>query len=73
MVNEEPVQTRDLVAMGQLRSIGIEKGKEFKPDDATVAILKKAAQEAHEGFKAVAVGGEPWWPNTQWKLPESHG
>lgn len=35
MVNEEPVQTRDLVAMGQLRSIGIEKGKEFKPDDAT--------------------------------------
>jgi hypothetical protein len=35
MVNEEPVQTRDLVAMGQLRSIGIEKGKGFTPDDAT--------------------------------------
>jgi hypothetical protein len=73
MVNEEPVQTRDLVAMGQLRSIGIEKGKEFKPDDVTTAILKEAAQEAHEGFKAAAMEGEPWWPGTQWKLPESIG
>jgi hypothetical protein len=73
MVNEEPVQTRDLVAMGQLRSIGIEKGKEFKPDDVTTAILKEAAQEAHEGSKAAAMGGEPWWPGTQWKLPESIG
>jgi hypothetical protein len=73
MVNEEPVLTRDLVAMGQLRSIGIEKGKEFKPDDATKTILKNAAQEAHEGFMAAAVGGEPWWPGTQWKLSETVG
>ena len=32
MLDEEPVQSRDLVAMGQLRSLGIEKGKAFKPD-----------------------------------------
>jgi hypothetical protein len=50
-----------------------EKGKEFKPADATRATLNKAAQEAHEGFRAAAVGGEPWWPGTQWKLPESIG
>lgn len=73
MVNEEPVMNRDLVAMGQLRSLGIEKGKESKPDDATKAILKRAAQEVHEGFKLAALAGEPWWPGTQWKLPESIG
>jgi hypothetical protein len=73
MVNEEPVLTRDLVAMGQLRSLGIEKGKEFKPDDATKAILKQAAQEAHEDFMIAVRGGEPWWPNSTWKLPESVG
>jgi hypothetical protein len=43
MVNEEPVQTRDMVAMGQLRSIGIEKGKPFNPDPATRAILRRQA------------------------------
>src|SRR4030095_1019013 len=42
MVNEEPVQTRDMVAMGQLRTLGIEKGKEFKPTRATRAILRLA-------------------------------
>jgi hypothetical protein len=70
MVNEEPVMNRDLVAMGQLRSLGIEKGKDFKPDDAAKSILKQAAQEAHEGFMIAARGGEPWWPDSQWKLPD---
>lgn len=73
MVNEEPVVTRDLVAMGQLRSLGIEKGKEFKPDEATKVILKQAAQEAHEGLMEAVVGGEPWWSGTQWKLTENMG
>jgi hypothetical protein len=73
MVNEEPVLTRDLVTMGQLRSLGLEKGKEFKPDAATKAILRQAAREAHEGFRHAAIAGEPWWPATQWKLPESIG
>ena len=31
MVNEEPILARDLVTMGQLRSLGIEKGKESTP------------------------------------------
>jgi hypothetical protein len=50
MVQEEPVRERDLVAMGMLRSIGIEKGKEFKPDAATQSVLRAAAQEAHALF-----------------------
>ena len=31
-INEEPVQSRDLQMLGMLLPIGIEKGKEFKPD-----------------------------------------
>jgi hypothetical protein len=46
MVNEEPVIAHDLAMMDILRSIGIEKGKEFKPDAARTAILKSAIQEA---------------------------
>jgi hypothetical protein len=73
MVNEEPVMTRDLAVMGQLRSLGIEKGKAFTPTEETKAILKKAAEEAHQGFQVASLAGEPWWPGTQWKLPERMG
>ena len=74
MVQEEPVQQRDLVAMGMLQSIGIEKGKEFKPDAATNQILKAAAQEQLavfvEGMKSF---GEQWWADRRWKLPDKRG
>jgi hypothetical protein len=67
LLGEEPVQQRDLVMMGQLRSLGIEKGKEFKPNQATQAVLRSAVQEAHAGFvKALLEGSEPWWPGVQW-------
>jgi hypothetical protein len=67
MVNEEPVQPRDLVAMAQIRSLGIVKGKEFKPDSTTKATLRSAVQEAHAGFiRSFLDGTEPWWPGTQW-------
>lgn len=68
MVNEEPVQTRDLVAMGQLRLLGIEKGRAFKPDQATRGILKKAIDEAHDGFMEAVTVGEPYWSGSQWIL-----
>ena len=47
MLNEEPVQSKDLQMMGMLLPLGIEKGKEFNPDAATVAQLKSASAEAH--------------------------
>ncbi|MGC1347548.1 MAG: hypothetical protein WA863_15975, partial [Methyloceanibacter sp.] len=34
MLNEEPVQSQDLQMMGMLLPLGIEKGKDFKPDVA---------------------------------------
>jgi hypothetical protein len=50
MVKEEPVQRPDFVALGQLRSIGIEKGRPFEPDVATRKILRRAIAEARAGF-----------------------
>ena len=34
MLNEEPAQSQDLQMMGMLLPLGIEKGKDFKPDVA---------------------------------------
>jgi hypothetical protein len=70
ILSEETVQPRDLQMMGMLRALGIEKGKEFKPDAATVAVLKKAAAEAHAWLMdAVTTGDMPWWPGSQWIVP----
>src|SRR6516164_7744494 len=38
-LNEETLQPRDLQMMGMLLPLGIEKGKEFKPNAETVAVL----------------------------------
>jgi hypothetical protein len=69
MVNEEPVQTRDLAVMGQLRSLGIEKGKEFKPDAATREILKKAIAEAHARFMHFMTALPSFAPGSHWTFP----
>jgi hypothetical protein len=70
MINEEPVQTRDLVAMGQLAAIGIEKGKDFKPDPATRAILSNAVAEAHACFTEMIAGHVvPFWTDSHWGTP----
>jgi hypothetical protein len=50
MVSEEPVQPRDAAMMGMLRTLGIDKGKDFRPDEPTRAALKAAALEAHAWF-----------------------
>jgi hypothetical protein len=72
MVNEEPIQPRDLVMMGQLRSLGIEKGREFAPDNVTAGVLAGAIEEAHASFRGrLAEELRPWWPGTHWGLPET--
>jgi hypothetical protein len=43
-INNNPVQERDLFYMGMLKPLGIEKGKEFKPDPRQRKILEEAAQ-----------------------------
>jgi hypothetical protein len=70
MLNEEQVQPEDLQMMGMLLPLGIEKGKDFKPDTATVAQLKSAAAEAHAWLLAkLPTFVENWWPGSQWKVP----
>jgi hypothetical protein len=70
MVNEEPVQPRDLEMMGMLRLLGIEKGNEFKPDAATQATLNAASQEAHAWFMdRLVTYGVRFWPDRKWDIP----
>jgi hypothetical protein len=66
LVNEEPVQARDLVAMAQLRALGIEKDKAFAPDNATRAVLRAAIGEAHTTFKRGIAAIDPFWPGSRW-------
>jgi hypothetical protein len=63
MLNEELVQPKDLQMMGMLLALGIEKGKDFKPDAATVELLNSAAAEAHAWLLAqLPTFTIDWWP-----------
>ena len=46
IVQSEPWLTRDKAMIDQLRSLGIERGKPFNPDEPAKGILTAAAQEA---------------------------
>jgi hypothetical protein len=54
-----------------LRTIGIEKGKPFKPDAKTRDILAAAAREAHAQIALKYEAGfvTPFYPDTHWALP----
>jgi hypothetical protein len=70
VLNEETTQPRDLEMTGMLLPLGIEKGKEFKPDAATVALLRTAATEAQAWLiNGLVTCGKPWWPDSQWSIP----
>ncbi len=70
-VQTEPWLTRDKAMINLLRTIGIEKGKPFKPDAKTQVILEKAVRAAHEEIaqqyeKAFV---PPFFDGTHWGLP----
>jgi hypothetical protein len=46
-INNNPVHERDRFFMAMLKPLGIEKGKEFKPDARQRAILEEAAKVGH--------------------------
>lgn len=61
---------RDKVMIGQLASMGIEKGKPFAPGAKTAGILHDPAGEAHailEGNYENAFS--PYFPTSRWALP----
>ena len=74
MVNEEPVLPRDLAMMNILRSIGIEKGKDFKPSAAMTAAFKGAIAEAKSIFQDTQKASLlPYWDGAHWALPDLSG
>lgn len=73
MLNEEPVQTRDLVTMGQLGLLGIEKGKDFTPEQDVRDILRSSVDEVRVGFMEAATRAPHYWPAAQWGLFPADG
>jgi hypothetical protein len=70
MIQEEPFQTRDLMATELLKSIGIEKRKPFNPDLQSSKNLAIAAQEAYAWFENRFLTALPaYYPDKQWLLP----
>lgn len=70
VVQREPVMERDRLILGQLRTLGIEKGQPFAPDErqqrilADGAVVGEAMAKANTSDKRV----EPlFWPDTHWK------
>jgi hypothetical protein len=70
-VQAEPWLTRDKAMIDSLKTIGIEKGKPFKPDEKTKSILDNAAREAHEVIAQKYEAGfrPPFFDDTHWGLP----
>ncbi len=70
MVSEEPVQPHDSEMTGMLRLLGIEKGKEFKPDKSTRAVLISAAEETRAWLiERLVTYGSRYWPDGKWDVP----
>jgi hypothetical protein len=59
IVQEEPWLDRDRAMIDQLKSIGIEKGKPFAPNDATKALLASAVKDAGAWLEAKYDAGLP--------------
>ena len=70
-VQAEPWLARDKVMINALKTIGIEKGKPFKPDEKTKSILEKAVREAHAVIALQYEAGfvPPFCEGTHWGLP----
>ena len=72
-VQREPWIERDRAMIDSLKTIGIEKGKPFKPDEKTKQILNDAVLEAHAWLdhKYEQVFAMPYNEGTHWGLPAS--
>jgi len=70
VVQSEPVMERDRLILAQLRFLGIEKGKPFKPDERQKKILEQAVVVGEAMAKANTSDKRvepPFWPGSQWK------
>ena len=69
-VQHEPRIERDRAMIDMLKSVGIEKGKTFDPDQKTQAILRGAISEAHAwlDLRYEGVFSDPFNEGKQWQL-----
>jgi hypothetical protein len=69
-INDEPIRERDKVMIGMLSTLGIEKGKPFKPDAETTKALNAAVKDAYRimqnGWVTPGEALTAWWPGRQW-------
>jgi len=74
MIDEEPVLPRDTAMIAKLRTLGIEKGKQFEPDTLMQAVLNGAAKQVQSTLIAkIADDGVEFWPGRRWKGPNPAG
>jgi hypothetical protein len=80
MLNEEPLLKRDMVMGGMLASIGIEKGKPFKPEGKVKQALEQAAIDGKKYldflFTTPGYAWDKFWDDRQWMsvvAPSSEG
>jgi len=68
MVQEEPIETKDLAMMGLLKAIGIEKGVPYAPDAKRKKILDAAGAEVHKYLLDQYVNGiiPPFYGKQKW-------
>jgi hypothetical protein len=69
MVQAEPWLERDKAMIDQLKTIGIERGKPFKPDAKTQQILNEATLEARAVLDESYGRVPPFYPGGHWFLP----
>jgi len=80
LLDEEPLQKSDMVMGGMLASIGIEKGKPFKPRGKVKKALEQAAKDGYDYleymFETPGYSMERYWPDRQWmsiRAPSKEG
>ncbi|OWV96718.1 hypothetical protein ATY81_04840 [Rhizobium sp. R72] len=71
VIQEEPWIARDRVMIDQLKSLGIEKGKPFEPDQHTKSLLTKGIKEAETLLEAKYDAGLPpfFTEKSRWTFP----
>ena len=72
VINEEPVLERDRIILGMLQPLGIEKGKDFNPDERQKRILVDAARTGEVMARTIGFAkrfeGVKVWPGKQWDI-----
>ncbi|MEZ5584365.1 MAG: DUF1254 domain-containing protein [Candidatus Competibacteraceae bacterium] len=70
VIQREPVLERDKAMMALLASLGIEKGREFKPGLETEKAMLEGLQRAYNWMQDYFINRStiPWWEDRQWQV-----